>query len=75
MRPWRETGEVEIELGPAEYLREGAERALLAPDLRINYGFIPGWKGALEGRLAPSNATRCPCPIPDAITMPQLPQR
>ena len=34
-----ETGEVEIELGPVEYLRDGAERALLAPDVRINYGF------------------------------------
>ena len=29
----------------------GAERALLAPDLRINYGFIPGWEAALEGKL------------------------
>ena len=34
-----DTGEVEIELGPVEYLREGAERTLLAPDLRVNYGF------------------------------------
>ena len=33
-----ETGETEIELGPVEYLRVGAERTLLAPDLRINYG-------------------------------------
>ena len=46
-----ETGEIEIELGPLEYLRAGAERALLAPDLRINYGFIPGWEAALEGKL------------------------
>jgi hypothetical protein len=46
-----ETGEFEIELGPVEYLRDGAERALLAPDLRINYGFIPGWEAALEGKL------------------------
>ena len=46
-----ETGEIEIELGPLEYLRDGAERALLAPDLRINYGFIPGWEAALEGKL------------------------
>jgi hypothetical protein len=47
-----ETGEVEIELGPVEYLREGAGRTLLAPDLRINYGFIPGWEAALEGKVA-----------------------
>jgi hypothetical protein len=46
-----ETGEMEIELGPVEYLREGAERSLLAPDLRINYGFIPGWEAALEGKI------------------------
>jgi hypothetical protein len=46
-----ETGEMEIELGPVEYLREGAERMLLAPDLRINYGFIPGWEASLEGKL------------------------
>jgi hypothetical protein len=26
------TGEIEIELGPVEYLREGAERTLFAPD-------------------------------------------
>src|SRR5215472_14675165 len=46
-----ETGEIEVELGPVEYLRAGAERALLAPDLRINYGFIPRWEAALEGKL------------------------
>jgi hypothetical protein len=46
-----EKGEIEIELGPVEYPRIGAERALLAPDLRINYGFIPGWEAALEGKL------------------------
>ena len=46
-----ETGEIEIELGPVEYLRAGAERTLLAPDLRINYGFIPGWEASLEGKL------------------------
>jgi hypothetical protein len=46
-----ETGEIEIELGPVEYVRVGAERTLLAPDLRINYGFIQGWEVALEGKL------------------------
>jgi hypothetical protein len=35
-------GEVEIELGPVEYLREGSERALSAPNVRLNYGFVPG---------------------------------
>jgi hypothetical protein len=44
-----ETSEMEIELGPVEYLREGAEHTLLAPDIRINYGFAPGWEASLEG--------------------------
>ena len=43
-----ETGEIEIELGPVEYLREAGDRSLLAPDLRINYGFKWGWKASLE---------------------------
>ena len=47
-----ETGEAEIELGPVEYLRDGAERTLLAPNVRINYGFTPGWEAVLEGILA-----------------------
>ncbi|MBO0737567.1 MAG: hypothetical protein J2P48_13495, partial [Alphaproteobacteria bacterium] len=42
---------MEIELGPVEYLRDGAERSLLAPDLRIDYGFIPGWEASLESKL------------------------
>jgi hypothetical protein len=47
-----ETGEMEIELGPVEYLRNGADRTLLAPDLRINYGFTRGWEASLEGDAA-----------------------
>src|SRR5436190_12783207 len=47
-----EAGEMEIELGPVEYLREGSERALFAPDVRFNYGFAPGWEAVLEGRVA-----------------------
>jgi hypothetical protein len=47
-----ETGEMEIELGPVEYLRDGADRTLLAPDLRVNYGFTPGWEASLEGDAA-----------------------
>ena len=47
-----EAGEVEIELGPVEYFREGSERALLAPNVRINYGFTSGWEAVLEGRIA-----------------------
>jgi hypothetical protein len=47
-----ETGELEVELGPVEYFREGAERTLFAPDVKINYGFAPGWEASLEGKLA-----------------------
>jgi hypothetical protein len=47
-----EIGEMEIELGPVEYLREGAERMLFAPDLRINYGFMPNWEASLEGDVS-----------------------
>jgi len=47
-----ETGELEIEFGALEYLREAAERALFAPNLRINYGFTPGWEAVLEGKVA-----------------------
>jgi hypothetical protein len=47
-----ETGEMEIELGPIEYFREGSERALFAPDVRFNYGFMPGWEAVLEGTIA-----------------------
>jgi hypothetical protein len=45
-------GEAEIELGPVEYLREGSERALFAPNVRLNYGFVPGWEAVLESELA-----------------------
>ncbi|HKM71926.1 MAG TPA: hypothetical protein VJX94_18025 [Stellaceae bacterium] len=47
-----ETGEMEIELGPVEYLRDGADRSLFAPDVRVNYGFAPGWEASLEGDVA-----------------------
>ena len=47
-----EKGEMEVELGPVEYRREGAERMLLAPDVRVNYGFASGWEASLEGDVA-----------------------
>jgi len=47
-----ETGEIEIELGPAEYQRDASERSLFVPDLRINYGFILNWEASLEGDIA-----------------------
>ena len=47
-----DTGDVEIELGPVEHLREGAEHMLFAPDVRVNYGFASGWEASLEGDVA-----------------------
>lgn len=44
-----EPGTVEMELGPVQYLREGAERALVAPALSLNYGFAKNWEAVLEG--------------------------
>jgi hypothetical protein len=38
-----ETGELEIEFGALEYLREAVERALFAPNLRINYPNSGSW--------------------------------
>ena len=47
-----DTGDVEIELGPVEYLRDASERMLFAPDLRVNYGFMPDWEASLEGDVS-----------------------
>ena len=45
-----EADKIEVELGPVEYVREADERMLLAPNLRINYGFAERWEAVLEGR-------------------------
>ncbi|HEY2528460.1 MAG TPA: hypothetical protein VGJ20_11040 [Xanthobacteraceae bacterium] len=47
-----DTGDIEIELGPTEYMREAADHVLFVPDLRVNYGFAPDWEatGLLETR-------------------------
>jgi hypothetical protein len=47
-----EPGTVEIELGPAEYVRQRDERLLIAPNVRLNYGFAKGWEAVLEGQTA-----------------------
>ncbi len=44
--------QIEIELGPVEYRRDGAERTLLAPSAVLNYGFAPDWETTVEGRAA-----------------------
>jgi hypothetical protein len=45
-------GELEIELGPAGYVRDGAARALIAPAARFNYAFAEDWEAVLEGQAA-----------------------
>ena len=45
-------GEMEIELGPAGYLREGAGRTLFAPSAAFNYGVAPRWEAVFEGQVA-----------------------
>jgi hypothetical protein len=47
-----EPGQLEIELGPAEFLWEGSDRTLFAPNLRLNYGFAENWEFTLEGLAA-----------------------
>ena len=44
-----EPGQPEIELGPAEFSWERSDRTLVAPDLRLNYGFSERWEFTLEG--------------------------
>jgi hypothetical protein len=51
---------LEIELGPVEYFRGGAERALFAPDVRFNYGFAAGWEAVLEGTIAHGRSADTP---------------
>ena len=45
-------GTVEVELGPVGYLREGADRTLVAPAVRLNYGVADRWEAVLEGEGA-----------------------
>jgi hypothetical protein len=47
-----DTGQLEIELGPLQYLREGSAKSLIAPATVINYGFAPGWEAVVEGSVA-----------------------
>lgn len=45
-------GEVEVELGPLEFFREGPERSVFVPDSRLNYGFADRWEVVIEGLVA-----------------------
>jgi hypothetical protein len=43
-------GELELELGPAEPLREGSQRLLTAPETVFNLGIVEGWEAVLQGQ-------------------------
>ena len=45
-------GQVVIELGPAQYLREDSAHTRLAPSAVFNYGFAPGWQAVVQGQVA-----------------------
>jgi hypothetical protein len=47
-----EPGEIEIELGPLQSLREGPAQTLIAPEVVINYGLAKNWEAVWEGELA-----------------------
>jgi hypothetical protein len=49
-----EPGQVEIELGPAQYLEEGSERFLVAPTVVLNYGLSERWELVLQGEAVHS---------------------
>jgi hypothetical protein len=43
-------GQIEIELGPLGFVREGGDRWLVAPSVILNWGFAARWELVLEGR-------------------------
>ncbi len=49
-----EPGQMEIELGPAQYQQVGPEQTLFAPDVVFNYGLADRWELVLQGGLARS---------------------
>jgi hypothetical protein len=42
-------GELEVELGPVGFRRDGSGRTFIAPAVVINYGFTKNWEVVLEG--------------------------
>jgi hypothetical protein len=43
-------GEFELELGPAQLLREGSDRTLIAPAAVLNFGLVDRWEAVLQGQ-------------------------
>lgn len=46
-----EPSELHIELGPVQPLKQGSERALIAPQLALSYGFVRNWEMVWEGEI------------------------
>lgn len=42
-------GQFELELQPASFVRDGAERTAVAPKASLNLGIAEGWEATLEG--------------------------
>ena len=57
-----DVGQLETELGPAQFRRSNEERTLIAPAYILNYGFAKDWEVVLEGRgehpIVPPEETR-----------------
>jgi hypothetical protein len=49
-----EPGQVEVELGPAQYLQIGSERSLVAPTVVLNYGLSEQWELVLQSEAVHS---------------------
>lgn len=45
-----DVGELETELGPAEFRRSDTERTVIAPAYVLNYGLVKNWELVLEGQ-------------------------
>ena len=67
-----DVGELEVELGPAEFRRDNSAWTLIAPAIVLNYGFAKNWELVLEGRaehpLPPAEDTRSML-VDDALSL------
>lgn len=50
-----ERGQVEIELGPVGFVKEGPDRSLAAPSLVLNWGFAQGGSSSSKGATSSSS--------------------
>ena len=60
MRQWPRPASSKSSSARSSTFAREPSATLFAPDLRINYGFIPGWEAALEGKLTHGLTTGVP---------------